>query len=241
MPESPLVYKGRGEILLPEQIEAVSKTAAKMGITKVRLTGGEPLVRKDIEQLVAKVAAIEGISEVCMTTNGSLLSGMAMKLKRSGLGRVNISIDSLDRDRYRQVTGGGDLRRVLAGVEAALMAGLTPIKINMVILDDTSEEEIAGMKEFCEQKGLQLQRIMQFSLYDRKELGRRFETERPPKCSDCDRLRLTADGFLKPCLFSDGEIKVDFNNIEGSIREAVRKKPENGSSCRNRPMSKIGG
>jgi cyclic pyranopterin phosphate synthase len=130
---------------------------------------------------------------------------------------------------------------VLAGVDAAIKAELTPIKINMVILDDTTEKEIETIKTFCEQRGLQLQKIMQFSLYDRADLSRRFGTERPPKCSQCNRLRLTADGFLKPCLFSDNEIKVNFDDIGGSILEAVAKKPENGSSCRNRLMNEIGG
>jgi cyclic pyranopterin phosphate synthase len=175
-----------------------------------------------------------------MTTNGSLLADMAMKLKRSGLSRVNISIDSLDADRYCRLTGG-DLRQALSGIEAAKKAGLAPIKINMVILDDTSEEKIEKMQTFCDQQGLQLQKIMQFSLYDRADLSSRFKTQRPPKCSQCNRLRLTADGFLKPCLFSDNEVRVDFDNIASSILEAVAKKPENGSSCRNRFMSQIGG
>ena len=235
------MYKSHSEILSYEQIERLIKVAAKMGITKVRLTGGEPLVRKNVEQLVAKLTAIDGIDEVCMTTNGSLLAEMAGKLKRSGLGRVNISIDSLDRDRYQKITRGGDLHQALAGVDAAIKAELMPIKINMVILDDTTEEDVERMKTFCEQKGLRLQKIMQFSLYDRSDLSRRFGTERPPKCSRCNRLRLTADGFLKPCLFSDNEVKVDFDDIGGSILEAAAKKPENGSSCRNRLMNEIGG
>ncbi len=241
MPEVPFLHKSHGDILSYEQIESLTKVAAKMGITKVRLTGGEPLVRKDIERLVAKLAAIDGIDEVCMTTNGSLLTDIAAKLKRSGLKRVNISIDSLDADRYHRITRGGDLRQALAGVDAAIKAKLTPIKINMVILDDTNEKEIEKMKAFCEQRGLQLQKIMQFSLYDRTDLSRRFQTQRPPKCSRCNRLRLTADGFLKPCLFFDDEIRVNFDNIGGSILEAVARKPENGSSCRNRLMSQIGG
>ncbi len=241
MPEAGGALKSRSEILSYEQMESVVKVAAKMGIIKVRLTGGEPLVRKDIERLVVKLAATDGIEQVCMTTNGSLLVGMAAKLKRSGLGRVNISIDTLDADRYRLVTGGGDLRDALAGVDAAKRAELTPIKINMVILDDTTEEDIELMKVFCEQRGLQLQKIMQFSLYDRADLSRRFQTQRPPECSRCNRLRLTADGFLKPCLFSDNEIKVDFDDIAGSILKAVAQKPESGSSCRNRFMSQIGG
>jgi len=241
MPEAPFVHKSHSDILSYEQIESVAKVAARMGIRKIRLTGGEPLVRNDIEQLVAKLAVIDGIDEVCMTTNGSLLADMAMKLKRSGLSRVNISIDSLDADRFRRITRGGDLRQVLAGVDSAKKAGLTPIKINMVILKDTTEEKIETMQAFCDQHGLQLQKIMQFSLYDRADLSRRFQTQRPPKCSRCNRLRLTADGYLKPCLFSDNEVRVDFDNIADSILKAVAKKPENGSSCRNRFMSQIGG
>jgi cyclic pyranopterin phosphate synthase len=225
MPDSVFVHKSHSDIISYEQVESLTKVAAKMGITKIRLTGGEPLVRKNIAQLVAKLTAIDGIDEVCMTTNGSLLADMAVKLKQNGLGRVNISIDSLDADRYRRITRGGHLCKAVAGVDAAVKAGLTLIKIN----------------RFCEQKGLQLQKIMQFSLYDRADLGRRFQTERPPKCSRCNRLRLTADGFLKPCLFSDNEIKVNFDNISRSILEAVAKKPENGSSCRNRLMNQIGG
>jgi len=233
--------KSHSDILSYEQIESVAKVAAGMGIRKIRLTGGEPLVRKDIERLVAKLAVIDAIDEVCMTTNGSLLADMAMKLKRSGLARVNISIDSLDADKFGRITRGGDLRQALAGVDAAKKAGLTPIKINMVILTDTTEEDIETMKAFCERKGLQLQKIMQFSLYDRADLSRRFQTQRPPECSQCNRIRLTADGFLKPCLFSDNEVRVDFSDIAGSIIEAVAKKPKNGSHCRNRLMSQIGG
>ena len=235
------MHKSHRDILSYEQIGLLVKVAAGMGITKVRLTGGEPLVRKDIEQLVAKLAVIDGINEVCMTTNGSLLADVAAKLKQAGLGHVNISIDSLDADRYRKITGGGDLREVLSGVDAAIEAKLVPVKINMVILDDTTEKDIETMKAFCERKGVQLQKIMQFSLYDRADLSRRFATERPPKCSLCNRLRLTADAFLKPCLFGDDEVKVNFDDIAGSILEAVARKPENGSSCRERFMSEIGG
>jgi len=254
MPQAPFVYRKRGEIISYEQIESVATVAARMGIRKVRLTGGEPLVRKDIERLVGKLAAINGIDEVCMTTNGSLLADKARQLKRSGLARVNISIDSLDPTRYSRITRGGQaegldrikpsfggLQQVLAGVDAAIKAALTPIKINMVILDDTTQQDIEAMKAFCQQRGLQLQKIMQFSLYDRADLSTRFATERPPKCSRCNRLRLTADGFLKPCLFSDNEIKVDFGDIAGSILQAVAKKPKDGSSCRSRSMSQIGG
>ena len=235
------MHKHPSEILSYEQIEAFAKVAAELGIRKVRLTGGEPLVRKDIEKLLGRLSKIEGIDEVCMTTNGSALLERAVQLKRNGLARVNISIDTLDAQRYHRITRGGDLRKVLAGIDAAVNAGLTPIKINMVILDDTTQEDIAKMKAFCEQRGLRLQKIMQFSLYDRADLSRRFQTERPPKCARCNRLRLTADGFLKACLFSDEELPVNFDDIRGSILQAVMKKPESGHSCRNRIMRQIGG
>lgn len=241
MPDAPFVPKDHSDILSYEQIDSFVKVAAEMGIRKVRLTGGEPLVRKNIEQLIAKLSAVEGIDELCMTTNGSLLAQMARKLKRSGLSRVNISMDSLDPDTYRTTTRGGDLREVLAGIDAAIEAELSPVKINMVVLDNTTETDIEAMENFCQDRGLELQKIMQFSLYDRSDLSERFHTERPPNCSLCNRLRLTADGFLKPCLFSDEEVKVDFDNIADSILEAVTKKPENGTSCRKRRMNQIGG
>ncbi len=241
MPDKPFVHKDPGDILSYEQIESLTEVAAGMGIRKVRLTGGEPLVRKDVEHLVARLAAIEGIEQVCMTTNGSRLAAKAAQLKQNGLARLNVSIVALDAGRYRRITGGGHLRQVLAGVDAALKANFTAIKINMVVLDDTTEEDIEQMAAFCRQRGLHLQKIMQFSLYDRADLSKRLQTERPPDCRRCNRLRLTADGFLKPCLFSDDEIRVDFHDIAGSMLEAVAKKPINGSSCRNRLMSQIGG
>jgi cyclic pyranopterin phosphate synthase len=241
VPDKPFVHKDPGDILSYEQIESLTEVAAGMGIRKVRLTGGEPLMRKDVEHLVAKLAAIQGIAQVCMTTNGSLLAAKAAQLKQNGLARLNISVASLDAERYRRITGGGHLRQVLAGVDAARDVNFPAIKINMVVLDDTTEEDIEQMAAFCRRRGLQLQTIMRFSLYNRADLSRRLQTERPPECSKCNRLRLTADGFLKPCLFSDDEIRVDFGDIAGSIRRAVAEKPVNGNSCRNRVMSQIGG
>ncbi|MFC1499320.1 GTP 3',8-cyclase MoaA [Verrucomicrobiota bacterium] len=241
MPESGVDLKTHQDIFSYEQIEAVLREAVKLGINKVRLTGGEPLLRKGIEKLVEQLSKINGLNELCMTTNGTRLSGMAAKLKEKGLDRVNISIDSLDPGKYREITRGGELNYALTGVDMALDAGLTPIKINMVIFADTTEEEIEEMQDFCQRKGVTLQKIMQFSLYSRDDLIMKFHAERPPKCLECNRLRLTADGFFKPCLFSEDEIKVDFNDIRGSIQKAIEGKPESGSSCKNRSMSAIGG
>ena len=241
MSESGVALKRHEDILSYEQIAAVVRAAVALGIRKVRLTGGEPLVRRNIVALVAGLAAIEGLEELCMTTNGTRLAEHAVALKQAGLTRVNVSMDSLDPDKYREITRGGDLAVVLRGIDAVLAAGLTPVKVNMVIFRDTTPEEVGAMQEFCVGKGLALQKIMQFSLYDRKDLSVRFQAERPPKCAECNRLRLTADGFLKPCLFSEHEVKVDFNDIQRSILEAVALKPESGTSCRTRGMSQIGG
>lgn len=241
MPEDGIQLKKHEDILSYEQIELFVKEAVKLGLTKVRLTGGEPLMRRGIENLVGKLSRIKGLRELCMTTNGTFLSGMAEELKKRGLDRVNISMDSLDPEKYREITRGGDLKAVLKGVDAAIEAGLTPVKINMVIFVDTTGDEVEKMQQFCKEKRVSLQKIMQFSLYDRRDLSTRFHAERPPKCRDCNRLRLTSDGFLKPCLFSEDEVKVDFDDIRHSIQDAVAIKPESGSSCRNRSMCAIGG
>ncbi|MCK5850061.1 MAG: radical SAM protein [Kiritimatiellae bacterium] len=241
MPEAGVALKTHANILSYEQIETFVRTAAEMGISKVRLTGGEPLVRKNIEQLVYNLSKINGITELCMTTNGVYLTEKAQALKTAGLNRVNISIDTLDSDKYRRITRCGDLSQVLKGIDSAIKADLTPIKLNMVIFEDTTEQEVKAMQNFCTEKGLSLQKITRFSLYDRHDLINRFHAERPPQCSACNRLRLTSDGFLKPCLFSEDEIKVDFDNIYDSIVTAIGKKPESGSACRSRRMNQIGG
>ena len=241
MPESGVALKDHKDILSFEQVEAIAREAVALGIAKIRLTGGEPLVRRGVVSLVGRLATIPDLVELCMTTNGTHLAETAADLASAGLDRVNISIDSLDPDKYRELTRGGDLAKAVAGVDAAVAAGLMPVKINMVILKNTSEAELEEMRLFCEQRGITLQKIMQFSLYDRQDLSTRFHAERPPKCAACNRLRLTADGFFKPCLFSEDEVKVDLNNIRDSILAAVAGKPESGSACRGRHMSQIGG
>lgn len=241
MPEHGVPLKRHADILSFEQIAEVAVEAAHLGVTKVRLTGGEPLIRRGIAALVAGIAQIDGIAEVAMTTNGTRLASMAPALKAAGLDRVNISIDSLEPERYRAVTRGGGLEAALEGVDAAVAAQLTPVKINMVILRDTTGDEVHAMQAFCERKGVTLQKIMQFSLYDRQDLSNGFHAERPPKCPQCNRLRLTADGYLKPCLLSDSEVRVDFHDVRGSLLEAVAAKPQSGTGCTGRPMYGIGG
>jgi cyclic pyranopterin phosphate synthase len=240
MPAAGVPLKPAAAILSYEQIAQVVRAATALGVRKVRLTGGEPLVRKGLAELVARLAPLPGLAELCLTTNGTQLAGLAPSLKAAGLGRVNISLASLDPRKYRAITRGGDLAAALAGVAAALAHGLTPVKINMVVLTDTQPDEVAAMRAFCETRGLRLQLINRFSLERRKHCAN-GGAERPPPCANCNRLRLTADGYLKPCLFSEGEIRVDFGDIRGALLAAAAGKPRNGTQCRNRPMPAIGG
>jgi cyclic pyranopterin phosphate synthase len=241
MPETGIELMPHSCMLRYEEIAKVAQIAGTLGITKIRFTGGEPLVKKGIENLVRLVADSWHFEDLCMTTNGSLLTReLAHSLRDAGLNRVNISLDTLDPSRFASITRGGNLNDVVAGIEAARNAGLSPIKINMVVLDNTTDDEIQRMRSFCERQGLVFQTIARFSLENR-ERRQTMKTHRPPDCSACNRLRLTADGYLKPCLFSDNEVKVDFLDIEGSIKAAVAAKPLCGIRCRARSMSQIGG
>lgn len=241
MPEQGVELKPHSDMLSYEQFIAIVREAAALGVRKVRITGGEPLIKRNVEFLVQEISSIPGIEETCMTTNGSLLTDeKAVALKRAGLSRINISLDTLDAQKFSDITRGGKHEDALRGVDAALKAKLNPVKINMLVFDDTTEDEIQEMRDFCGQRGAVLQTIRHFSLHDRKN-SFHPTTNRPPKCEHCNRIRLTADGFLKPCLFADKELRVDFNDIRGSLLDAVRHKPENGQSCSNRTMSQIGG
>jgi len=228
-------------ILSYEAIAQIAKVAGKLGITKVRITGGEPLVRKNIESLVSMICAGWPFEEVCMTTNGSLLTrSKAFALKSAGLSRMNISLDTLDPASFSSITHGGSLRDVLKGIDAACAADLAPVKINMVIRPGTTTDEIKQMRLFCTHNGLKLQTISQFSLSDRKHHAS-TAADRPPNCATCNRLRLTSDGCLKPCLFSSDEVKVNLNDIEESFRFAAQTKPAYGTCGSHRSMSQVGG
>lgn len=142
MPAEGMQFQPQDEIMSYEEISAVVKALAPLGLRKVRLTGGEPLVRKDLEQLVAMIAAIPGIDDISLTTNGLMLPAKASLLKQAGLSRVNISLDSLKQDRFSMITRGGDVAKVLRGIEAAHAAGLSPIKLNVVLMKGINDDEI---------------------------------------------------------------------------------------------------
>lgn len=241
MPETGIHLKRHGEILSYENMAGVAAAASEMGIWKVRLTGGEPLVRRGVVGLVRLLRAIPGIREIAMTTNGVLLDRYADDLRHAGLDRLNISLDSLDPQRYRMITRIGDLDRVLEGIRAAESAGFKNTKINMVVMQDTTEAEIQALKQFCSERGLKLQRIHHYNLGDHNTIPESHAAERPLPCRCCNRIRLTADGFLKPCLFSDQMIRVDFNDIQGSIQQAIQSKPAAGTSCHVMGNWQIGG
>lgn len=243
MPEAGISLKSHHDIISYENILALVKAAVKLGINKVRLTGGEPLVRKGISRLVRDLRVIPGVRELAMTTNGVLLGEMAAELKNAGIDRLNISLDTIDPKKYRSITRVGDISHVLRGIHAAMAAGFKNTKVNMVIIPgfNDTQVDVQVMKEFCKKKGLSLQRINHYSLTDLGSISKEYRAERPLSCNECNRIRVTADGNLKPCLFSDEEYGINFEDIEASIREAILKKPEHGTCCDSRQNWQIGG
>ena len=144
MPEE-MVFKPRDELLTDDEILLVVRVAAELGVRKIRLTGGEPTVRPNLVELVRRIAAVPGIEDLAMTTNGVLLSRLAGPLAEAGLRRVNVSVDTLDAEKFRRITRWGNLAEVLAGLEAARAAGLSPIKLNAVVVRRFNEDDVAGL------------------------------------------------------------------------------------------------
>jgi len=152
MPENGMEWVPRSELLRYEEIARIVRVMSTLGIRKVRITGGEPTIRADIISLVEAIASIPAIEDVAMTTNGHTLERLAQPLADAGLSRVNVSIDSLDSKRFTLLTRGGNLERVLNGIEAARRAGLTPIKLNVVLLEGNNEHEVMDFIEYFSEK-----------------------------------------------------------------------------------------
>lgn len=240
MPACGVAHLRHDEVLRIEQLLAVVRAAAELGVTKVRLTGGEPLVRRGILNLVRGTASTPGIRKVAMTTNGTLLPRNARPLKDAGLTHLNISIDTLDPERYALITRGGDVNDAIAGALAARAVGFEQIKINTVIGDGAADvEDQAALREFCRRNGFSLQRIAEYNLTEEKRDA--LQLERPLPCAECNRIRLLSTGVLKPCLHSNEEIPIDWDDLAGSLQRAVDAKPERGGVCTNRAMVEIGG
>ncbi len=295
MPPEGISLASHEDILRYEEIYLVAQAAAELGITKLRLTGGEPLVRAKLTDLVSLLAKIPGIDDISMTTNGILLEKHALALKKAGLQRVNISLDSLRKERFRKITRLGKLDDVLRGIEAAKKAGLNPVKINMVVMRGINDDEVLHFALLTIRDGWNVRFIefMPFTEEGKKnhhlvpvaEIMQQIETLgklephvptgggparyfRFPEatgtigfispvtdcfCKECNRLRLTADGKLRPCLFSDEEIDLrsplrqgaNVEDIKLLIQQAASCKPEKhrllaGVTC-ERFMAQIGG
>ena len=239
MPESCIELLSHKDILSFDEILETVKCAVELGIDKVRITGGEPLVRKGITELVGMIAGIKGIKDLGMTTNGIMLPKFAHELKAAGLHRVNISLDSMNPEKYKAVTRIGSLDDALKGIDAAMKAGLTPVKINCVVEKDAMEPDAQKVKAFADLKGLQIRFIPQMDLHE-GTFGEVIGGS-GGHCASCNRLRLTSNGKIKPCLFSDIEYDVRQLGAKEALLMAIENKPSCGSSSQNGSFYTVGG
>lgn len=288
MPECGVQKLDHNKILSVEEIEEIAINAVKLGINKIRLTGGEPLVRKGIEDIVKKISAIEGIKEVCMTTNGVLLPQKIDELIENGLNRINISLDSLDKDLYKEITRGGDYDAAMRGVDSVIKAGLMPLKINAVLIGGVNDSQIIPLTELTKENDIHIRFIEIMPIgecstwnksrfisgdavlnmipdlelvgidgvaktYRRKGYLGTIGLINPISshfCADCNRIRITADGILKPCLHSGDEIMIKGlhgEELYEAMKNGIMSKPMShnlsagGDSNSARGMSSIGG
>jgi cyclic pyranopterin phosphate synthase len=239
MPDDGVEWLRQEDILSYEEITEIVREGVKLGIKRVRLTGGEPLVRKGIITLVKMLLGIEELNEVTMTTNGILLSEYANELVCSGLKRINISLDTLDPQKYSDLTRGGNLTDVLEGIRAIKEAGLQEIKLNCVIMNSTDEPDAKAIKAFAVSERLKVQFIHQMNL----ETGQfsLVEGGNGGNCKSCNRLRLTSNGFLKPCLFNSSGFNIREFGIREAFRLALENKPKSGTRNQSGHFYNIGG
>ncbi len=253
----------RGE-MTPEEIQKIVEIAASFGLGKVKLTGGEPLLRRDILEIITRIHETPGIEEVSMTTNGTLLAEYAYSLKKAGLARVNVSLDTLMTERYKQITSVDSLRSVTFGIAKAKEAGLHPVKVNMVLLKGLNEHEVPEMIDFARENDVILQ-IIELESPNESEWYRRYhasldavehllesmaesitirkmhhrkkyhlrgggevEVVKPMHntefCRHCNRIRVTSDGKLKPCLFRNDNLVDILEPIRRGESEETLKK-----------------
>ena len=267
MPEEGVCRRSHHEMMNEDEVVTAVEVAASLGIRKIRLTGGEPLVKKNILSLCRRVAAVEGIREVCMTTNGLLLPELAAGLKEAGVKRINLSLDTLDPQKYAYITRIGRLEQFEAGLQAALETGFDKVKINAVLIGGFNDDEIGSLAELTVKYPVDMRFIELMPIQDHDEFGEsayvpysRVLEKLPqavpvPKdggvaklyrlpgakgniglispisahfCGECNRLRLTADGKLKPCLHSADEYSIkglDFDGMKAVFEQAIWNKP----------------
>jgi cyclic pyranopterin phosphate synthase len=239
MPEAGIKLMKHQDILSFDEILEIATQAVSLGIDKIRITGGEPLVRKGIVDLVKMIADIDGIHDFGMTTNGTLLPKFAHELKKAGLHRVNISLDTVNPEKYKAITRIGSLQDALNGIDAALEAGLNPVKINCVVEKSKDEVEAIRVSSYARIKGLQVRYIPQMNLYE-GTFGEVIGGS-GGHCAACNRLRLTSNGMIKPCLFSDLEYSTRELGAKKAILMALENKPSCGSISQKGNFYNIGG
>ena len=300
LPEKGIQWQAPENQLSTEEIIRVTEAAALAGVRRVRLTGGEPLVCPDITQIVAGIASIPGIEEVSLTTNAMLLEKLAQPLAEAGLKRVNVSLDTLDADKFKRITRGGNIQRLWRGIAAAEAAGLTPLKLNTVVVNGLNADELPALAQLTMENPWHVRFIELMPVGNAQHWGEGFPTlpdryisvqemqmrlstfglqpETTPIgngpartfriagalgtvgfisplgehfCQNCNRLRLTADGHLRPCLLLDGEVNVrealraDFPLLP-LLQQAVDAKPQGHELFfqhypESRRMAQIGG
>lgn len=287
MPEAGVPALSHDGILRVEECVAIAEAAVRLGISKIRITGGEPLVRNGILEICKGIGAIPGIRELCLTTNAVLLGRYAQDLKAAGVNRLNISLDTLDEAKYRSITRWGELADAQAGIEAAEAAGFTNIKLNTVLMGGVNDDEIPALIALTKDKPyevrfIELMPMGECANWDKARflpaeavlaacpdltpcpsegVAERYRVPgyagtvgliRPLShrfCGDCNRIRVTADGMLKPCLHSKEEIPL--RGLAGealfeAMKAGISRKPmrhhmaERGSDT-DRTMNRIGG
>lgn len=290
MPENGICKKSHLEMLTEDEMITAVQAAASLGIRKLRLTGGEPLVKKNILSICERSAATEGINEVCMTTNGVLLPQMAKDLRAAGVDRLNISLDTLNPEKYAYITRLGTLEQALQGIEAALESGFQHLKINAVLIGGFNDDEIPALAGLSRRYPVDVRFIELMPMTENEEFGQQAyvpgsavlaalpeltQTEQDDGvaklyhlpdalgsiglisavsshfCASCNRIRLTADGKLKPCLHSNQEFPIkglDLNGMRREMERVILSKPAchaplsaSERSSAGRSMNQIGG
>ena len=268
MPEEGICKKDHAQMLTEDEMITAVEAAASLGIRKLRITGGEPLVKKNIVSICRRAAAVEGIQEVCLTTNGILLPRMAKDLREAGVKRLNLSLDTLDPAKYAYITRIGTLEDFWTGFHAALDAGFEKVKINAVLIGGFNDDEILSLAELTRQYPVDMRFIEMMPMYDSGDFreasfvpytrvlealphaqavpadGGVAKLYRLPGamgniglisplnahfCGTCNRIRLTADGKIKPCLHSADEYSLkglDFDGMKAELEKAIWNKPQ---------------
>jgi cyclic pyranopterin phosphate synthase len=292
MPEQGIISKNHADILRFEDTIKIVRSASKLGIKKIRYTGGEPLIMKNIDKLIYETSRVPGIEDIAITTNGMLLSDMAEDLKKAGLKRVNISLDTLNKDKFKSITRVGELNKVLESIEKSVKIGLTPVKINTVMMRGINDTEFNDLLNLTKEMPVEIRFIELMpigegvKLYEKSRINCIEMLELHPEliqmeiekgstaqmyklpgakgriglispigckfCTDCNKIRITSVGTIKPCLHSKDETNLieyldDEVILSNAIKEAIYNKPlehylmEENVSRSEKMMYQIGG